>query len=119
MQLVKLTVTTAVGGAGSATSDIVLNGLLRRFQYVKTDFADGVDLTLKGQTTNITFLTLTDMNAAVALTPGQPLVSAAGAELTYDGTDPVNALVPVAERLTVTVAAGGDAKTGTFWIWVG
>lgn len=118
MQVTTLSITTDSSGDGSATTP-VLNGLLRRIAYVKTDFADGVDFTLTDGF-GTTLLTGTNVNASAAYHPRQATHGADGSASLYAASgEPVESDYPVSGTLTVTVSSGGDTKSGTFHIWVG
>lgn len=119
MQYIAETLTTTAGGAASATVAINPgNNFVRRVEYVKTDFADGVDITIADAVgTNV--MTLTDQNAAGSWCPMQPTHSTAGVASLYAGSgEPVEALIPVYGSLTITVASGGSTKTGVVKVWI-
>ena len=118
MVIKSVTVTTDASGDGSATTE-PLNGLLKRIAYAKTDFADGVDFDFTDHI-GTALLSDDDVNASTSWHPRQPTHDAAGAASLYAaGGEPVESDFPIAGPITVTVAAGGDTKTGTFHFWVG
>jgi len=103
-------------GSGDATVfSPELNGLLDRIQYVKDDFADGVDFTITLESTGETLWAENDVNAAAVRAPRQPVHSPAGAALLYaDAGEPVSDLIAVNGRAKIVIANGGAAKSGTF-----
>jgi hypothetical protein len=92
---------------------------LRRIAYVKTDFTDGVDLTFTDHLAT-SLLVATNANASAAWHPRQPTHDAVGAASLYAAAgEPVESDFPIDGPITITVAAGGDTKTGLFHFWVG
>lgn len=103
-------------GAGAATvyTDAV-NGLLASIQYVKTDYADGVDFTITEEDTGAALWSGTDVNAATTVAPRMATHSTAGAAALYAaGGTAVNDMIPVAGRIKIVIAQGGATKTGQF-----
>jgi len=116
-----VSVTTAVGGAATGYSKPV-NGQILSIQYVKTDFADGVDFTITLETTERGLWTELDVNASAIRAPRQPAHSQAGAALHFndEGDEPVPVPICAAdERVKIAIANGGDGNTGVFHITVG
>lgn len=116
----RFTVTATTNGSGAATVySPYFSGYLHSIQYVKTDFADGVDFTITLDATGQTLWTESDVNAAVTKATRIASHSTAGVAATYDGTRAT--LVPLAagrDRVKIVIAQGGDTKTGTFHIMV-
>lgn len=114
-------VTTAADGSATAYTDTEVNGRVLMIQYVKTDFADGVDFTITGAITGIGLWTDTNINAAETVCPRQPVHDQVGAALLYaaGGTAQTDAVYLAGERVKIIIAAGGNAKSGTFYITVG
>lgn len=111
-------VTTAIGGTATGYSGVI-NGKILEVQYVKTDFANGVDFTITTETTGKTVWTEANVDASKTVMPRQATHDTAGTAVTYDGTRAV--LEPIAvdnERIKIVIAAGGDAKSGTFYITI-
>lgn len=118
MKVEKLTITTDASGDGSASTG-QLNGYLQKIRYAKTDYADGVDFTVSDHTGE-TLFTGTNVNASASYHPTEDSVDETGATRVYAAAgEAVAAAIPVAGPLTVTVAQGGNAKTGDFYFWVG
>ncbi|HEB79287.1 MAG TPA: hypothetical protein ENI79_02280 [Rhodospirillales bacterium] len=112
IQTVALT-TDASGDATGYTE--VIRGRIESVEYVKTDFADGVDFTITLEDTGVNVWTQTNVNAAVVVAPRQATHSTAGVAATYDGTRAVLERIPVAhERVEIVIAQGGNVKSGTF-----
>lgn len=112
----KLTVTTAADGTGSATSTRAVLGKLLSVEWIDGDFADGVDgtFTFVGADSGVstTFLTLTNANDDGWYPVRGIMKDQAGATVTYDATNEVYAPVVLNGKITLTIAQGGNAKTG-------
>jgi len=112
-----VSVTTAADGSATAYSPVV-TGKLSQIRYVKTDFTDGVDFTITAEATGETIWTDTNINASETVAPRQPTHDTAGAAALYAGAG-VAVLDKIAlanDRVKIVIAAGGNAKTGTFHI---
>jgi hypothetical protein len=91
-----------------------ITGEIVSIQYVKTDFADGVDFVVTGEATNLPIWTGTNVNAAVTVYPVAPAVVVAGTASTLTERP----LVVVNERIKVAVAQGGETKSGVVYVVV-
>lgn len=112
-------ITTDGDGAGEGYTPPV-TGRVLGVRYVKTDFADGVDLTITAEGTGEVILTGSDVNASATYYPRPAVQDAAGANLEYATGFPVGEPVAVAfDRIKIVVANGGDTKTGTFHLVIG
>jgi len=113
-------ITTADGGAGTGYSKPV-NGRIQSIQYVKTDFADGVDFTITLEKTGRGLWTESDVNLAAIRAPRQPAHDQVGVPLVFDeaGKPVVVPICAADERVKIVIAAGGDGTSGTFHITVG
>jgi hypothetical protein len=109
-------VTSALGAATVYTP--VLSGRLAHIQYVKGDFANGVDFTITSEATGMSLWTDTDVNASELVSPRTPTHDQAGAASLYAATgEPVeDQFVLAADRVKIVIADGGDTKSGTFHI---
>lgn len=109
-----LTITTNSSGAGAATVNIPGDRLLYGVQYIKTDYADGVDMTVTTANSVVaaTLLTIANMNAAASYFPRVDACGATGTALSQNMT-----YIPLFGDVTITIAQGGDTKVGTFVIW--
>lgn len=113
-----ISLTTDSGGAVTAYTLGPVNGSIVSIQYVKTDFADGVDFTVTGETTGLAIWTGTNVNASTTVAPRQATHDTSGVASLYAAAgEPVEDRIAVVdERIKVAVASGGDTKTGTLYI---
>lgn len=117
----KFTVPVTTNGSGAATAySPYLSGYISSVQYVKTDFADGVDFTITAEATGENIWTDTNVNAAEVVRPRAPTHSTAGVAALYAaGGTAVNDRIALGrDRVKIVIASGGDTKTGTFVITV-
>lgn len=112
---VAVAVTTAADGSATTYSDVV-TGKLSQIRYVKTDFDNGSTITVTAEATGETLWTESNVNASATRAPRQATHSTAGAAALYAaGGAAVNDKIALADdRIKIVVAAGGNAKTGTF-----
>lgn len=121
MTIRKFTVSVTTAADGSATVySPYLSGYLHQIQYVKTDFADGVDFTITADATGETLWTESNVNAAAVKAPRQATHSTAGvASLYAAGGVAVNDRIALSrDRVKIVIASGGDSKVGAFRIVV-
>jgi hypothetical protein len=123
-QALQVSVTTAVGGAATAYTERPVNGRVLKVIYTKhgtTPFADGVDFTITTETTAQNVWVESNVNASKAVAPRDPTHDTAGVASLYAAAgEPVEGYVWAAdERIKIVIAAGGDAKLGTFTVIVG
>lgn len=113
-----VTVTTAVDETATAYTDGPVDGVLSHIQYVKTDFANGVDFTITTEITGQTLWTQSDVNASAIVAPRQATHTTAGVAAVYaSGGETVRDRIAIAgERIKIAIAQGGASKTGTFYI---
>ena len=119
MKRYKVTVTTASDGTATAYTPR-LSGKIMQIEYVKTDYANGVDFTITGEATDIGLWTESDVNASAVRAPRQPTHSQAGAAALY-ASGGVDVLAPIAlanDRVKIVLAQGGSAKVGVFHVVV-
>lgn len=116
-----VTVTTASDGTATAYTSANVNGPVLSIQYVKTDFDNGVDFTITGETTGLGLWTDTNVNASETVAPRQPVHDQVGAALLYaaGGTAQVDYVYLADERVKIIIAQGGNVKSGTFHVTVG
>jgi hypothetical protein len=119
MRRYKVTVTTAADGTATAYSPRI-SGEIHQIDYVKTDYAAGVDFTITGEATGVGIWTEADVNASTQRAPRQPTHSQAGvASLYAAGGTAVQARVAMSnDRVKIVLAQGGATKTGAFHILV-
>lgn len=113
-----LTVTTDGSGNGSATSKN-FNGLLVEITYVKPGsggYDNGVDFDVTRNSDSLKLWDEDNVNASKQCLPRMATHSLLGVAA-VTGSDAVLDLVPLNdETITVSVANGGSAKTGSFII---
>ncbi|MFC0243669.1 hypothetical protein [Rhodopseudomonas telluris] len=119
MRRFKVTVTTAADGTATAYTPR-LSGKISQIEYVKTDFADGVDFAITGEATGIGLWTESNVNASAVRAPRQPTHSQVGAALLYatGGAAVAEEIALSSDRVKIVIAQGGNAKSGTFHIVV-
>jgi hypothetical protein len=121
MAIRKFTVnlTTDSGGACTAYTPY-LSGYINAIQYVKTDFADGVDFTITADTTGESILALTDQNTAVKVFPRTATHTTVGVASLYAaaGTAVTTRIALGADRVKIVIAQGGNVKTGSVVVTV-
>lgn len=119
MRRFKVTITTAADGSATAYTPR-LSGKLYAIHYVKTDFADGVDFTITSEATGQGLWTDTNINASEVVQPRVPTHDQVGAALLYAaaGTAVPDHIALANDRVKFVIAAGGNAKVGTFHVLV-
>lgn len=121
MAIRKFTVPVTVDASGDATEySPYLSGFIEAIQYVKDDFADGVDFTITADESGETIWTESNVNAAVIKHPRAATHSTAGVAAVYaSGGTAVNDRIALGrDRVKIVVASGGNATSGTFVITV-
>lgn len=115
----EVTVTTASDGSATAYSP-ALSGYLVSIQYVKTDYADGVDFTITGEANGQAIWSESDVNAAVTKAPRLATHTVAGAAALYaaGGVAVLDKIALSRDRVKIVLAQGGNAKVGKFVIIV-
>ncbi len=113
--------TTDGSGDCTAYTTKLFTGVVRAVIYTKTNFDNGVDFVVTGETTGQIIWDADDVNASTVACPKQAThLNTTGAAATYDGTRAALAdIVVVNERLKIVVASGGAAKTGAIRVVVG
>ncbi|MCU1418777.1 MAG: hypothetical protein JWP32_2951 [Schumannella sp.] len=119
MKRFKVTVTTAADGTATAYSPR-LNGKIHQIEYVKTDFANGVDFTITGEATGVNLWTESDVNASAVRAPRQATHSQAGVASLFAaaGAAVQDRLALANDRVKIAIAQGGATKIGVFHILV-
>jgi hypothetical protein len=108
-------VTTAADGTATAYSPYI-DGEIISIQYVKTDFADGVDFTITAEANGQAIWSEADVNAAVTKAPRLAVHTVAGAAALYaaGGVAVLDRIALGRDRIKYVIAQGGNAKTGKF-----
>lgn len=120
MRRLSVEVTTAADGTAIAYSPR-FSGLIHSVVYQKVDFADGVDFAITTERTAQGLWTESNVNAAASRYPRAPTHNQVGAAALY-AADGLGVLekVPVGnDRVKISIAQGGNTKSGTFHILVG
>ena len=118
MKRYKVTVVTAADGTATAYTPR-LSGVLHAIEYVKTDYADGVDFTITDEATGKTLWAESNVNAAKVCLPRAATHTTVGVAATLDGTVAALDKLPLANtRVKIVLAQGGNAKTGAFHLLV-
>lgn len=121
MRLYEVTITTAADGSATAylPSSGKCRGHLESIQYVKVDFADGVDFTITDEVTGENLWVDTNINASEIVRPRAPTHDQAGAALLYASAgEDVADKIALVSRIKIVIAAGGNAKSGTFRVLI-
>jgi hypothetical protein len=109
----------AADGTGTFYSP-TLSGFIESIQYVKTDYANGVDFTITAEATGEGIWAESDVNAAVIKHPRAATHSTAGVASLYAGSGTaVNDYIALGrDRVKIVIAQGGVSTTGSFTITV-
>ncbi|WP_288016441.1 hypothetical protein [Microcystis phage Mae-JY04] len=120
MKRFTISVTTAADGTATAYSPRRISGKIQQIEYVKTDFADGVDFTIEGEATGIDLWVEANVNASAVRAPRQATHTNVGAAALYaaGGVAVLDKIALGNDRVKITIAQGGNAKTGTFHVLV-
>jgi hypothetical protein len=112
-------VTTIADGSATAYSPY-LSGQIVAMHYVKTDFANGVDFTITAESTGETIWTESNVDVAAIRAPRQATHSTAGVAALYAaaGVAVLDRIALSRDRVKIVIAAGGNVKTGSFFIIV-
>lgn len=119
MRRYKVTITTAADGSATAFTPRV-NGKIQQIEYVKGDFADGVDFAITGEASGVGLWTESNVNASAIRAPRQAVHSQVGVGLLYaaGGAAVADRIGLASDRVKIVIAQGGNAKTGTFHVVV-
>lgn len=117
----KFTVAATTNGSGAATVySPYLSGYVESVQYVKDDFADGVDFTITAEATGESIWVDTNINASETVRPRAATHSTAGVAALYaSGGTAVNDRIALGrDRVKIVIASGGDTKSGSFVVTI-
>ena len=121
MAIRRFVVTVVTASDGSATAYTpYLSGYINAIEYVKTDYADGVDFTITAEATGETIWTEANVNAAKVCLPCAATHSTAGVAALYasGGTAVLERIALGRDRVKIVLAQGGATKTGAFHVIV-
>jgi hypothetical protein len=115
----EITVTTASDGTATAYTPF-LSGYINQINYVKTDYANGVDFTITAEDTGETIWAESDVNASKVCLPRAATHSTVGVAALYaaGGTAVTDRIALGRDRVKIVLAQGGDTKTGVFHVTV-
>ncbi len=105
-QKFEIALTTASNGSCTAYSEVI-RGVIYELDYIKTDFADGVDFVVTLESTGEVIWAQNDVNAATLKVPMRLAHDSSGNATTQ--------YVPFAvanDRIKVVIASGGSVRTG-------
>ena len=119
----RFTVPATTDGTGAATVySPYFSGFIQSIQYVKTDFANGVDFTITADEAGDSIVTLGNQDTATISRPRWATQSTAGVESRYVAGDALSVVRDKValgrDRVKIVIASGGDTKTGAFVITV-
>lgn len=119
MRRYKVPITTAADGSATAYTQR-LTGEVHSVQYVKDDFADGVDITVTAEATGESIWTEANVNASAVRYPRAPTHTQAGAAALYaaGGVAVQDRIGVAADRIKIVIAQGGSAKNGVVHVLV-
>jgi hypothetical protein len=119
MRRIKLPIVTAVDGSATVYSPRV-SGKIHSIQYVKTDFAAGVDFAVTAEATGENIWTESDVNASAVRYPRAATHTQAGAAALYasGGVGVLDKIAVANDRIKIVIAQGGNAKSGVVHVLV-
>jgi hypothetical protein len=121
MTIRRYTVPITVDASGDATVYTPkVHGTIVSLRYVKTNFDDGVDFVVTGETTTTAIWAEDSVNASATRYPRAATHTTAGAASLYaSGGTAVNRGIAIAdERIKIVVDGGGNAATGTLYVTI-
>lgn len=116
---------TTDGSGGYSQAGAEIDGYFLQYRYVpdgSSPLATGADLDIAGTKTGFVYVNQDNIGtSAFSKCPRQATHDETGAASLYAGSgEPVEAPMAMAgESLTVTIANGGDTKSGTLYVWTG
>lgn len=114
------TVTIATAADGTAIGYTpVLTGKVINIIYTKTDFATGVDFDITAENSGIVLWDEDNVDTSKTVSPRQATHDKNGVEQSAAGDINLGDIYLTNERVKISIAAGGNAKTGTFKVIVG
>ncbi|MCV9960391.1 hypothetical protein OIU34_00630 [Pararhizobium sp. BT-229] len=119
MRRYKVTLTTAADGTVTGYTPRV-SGKLHSIHYAKTDYAAGVDFTITSEATGESLWTQANVDASAVVYPRAATHTNAGVAALYaaGGTAVQDRPALASDRVKIAIAAGGNAKVGTFHVLV-
>lgn len=122
MALYQFDILTSAAGAWSQTI-APKHGLLRQYRYVPdgtSPLDTGADLDIAGAHSGFVYANQDNIGtSAFQKLPRYATHDETGAASLYAAAgEPVEGLMAVAEPITATIAAGGNAKKGVLYVWI-
>lgn len=117
MTIRRFTIPAVVASDGSGTFySPYISGFIETIQYVKTDYADGVDFACTLEATTEGVWSESNVNASEINHPRAATHSTAGVALVYasGGTAVSDKIAVGRDRLKIAVTSGGTSTTGSF-----
>lgn len=119
MRRYRVPITTAADGSATAYTPR-LSGKIHQIEYVKEDFADGVDFTVTSEATGNAIWSESNVNASAVRFPRAATHTVAGAAALY-AAGGVAVLAPIgiaSDRVKIVIAQGGNVKTGVVHVLI-
>lgn len=113
-RLQTIVVTTDSAGDGVGYSSENITGRVHSIEYIKTDYANGVDVAVTGAETGTPVWNGTNVDAATTVYPVAAGTLPDGSESTLTEVG----IVLANEPLKIVVANGGNGKSGSFIVTV-
>ena len=119
MRIAVYTFNALTDASGDYSSDAIpIDGFLLRISYKPSGspLDTGADLTLVESATGLTIYTQANIGTTAYTKLPRRLIAS-----TADGADSTTTfdLLPVNDKLTLTIANGGNALSGTFYLYIG
>jgi hypothetical protein len=105
-------VTTDAAGAATVYSK-QFSGIVQEIQYIKTDYDAGVDFNIILESGLNELWIESNVDASATNRPRELVQTGRGVDTVY-----YDQIVAAVDRVKIVIAAGGNAKTGTFVIKV-
>lgn len=116
-----VTIVTAADGTATGYTPVV-TGKIINIIYTKAssgNYDDGVDIAIIAEGSGIGLWTEANVNASKTVSPRQPTHTQVGVANSTAGDVLLGDIYLTNERVKITIAEGGDTKTGTFKVIVG
>lgn len=119
-----VSITTAMGGAATGYTGVVTGQILqiRYVPHATTPLDAATDCTISGEISGLVLFTTADLGLSAFTAAVRQASHTTGGVAALYAAGGAAVLAPIAvagERLKVLIANGADAKSGTFYVWVG
>jgi hypothetical protein len=115
-------VTTESDGTAVAYADGPITGRVLQVRYVKGDYEAGVEIAIEAEATGKVIWAEQDVDASKTVAPRQATHTTAGVPALYldgEGEAVLDHIVLAQDRIKVSIAQGGNGKSGTFHFLIG